>query len=81
MEIEFYDIELRGEVADAQYFLGNTNVQQQISRAALLTFITDQRLNVYVNETGCEYVADADTYLEEDYRNIVKLYVNQHHAD
>lgn len=83
MEIEFYDIRLCGSVADAQYFItdenGNTaNVQQQISREQLLKFIEKEALN-YMRVAADELEElDAETYLEENYYEIIKQYVLTH---
>lgn len=76
MEIEFYDITLRGEVAEAEYYIvdetGTANVQQQIKRKTLLDFIVNQGLN---KESGVTH--NPENYLEDNHGEVIQLYVTE----
>lgn len=54
---------------------GYANVEQVINRSSLLDYVKERRLNLINDGMDDETELDAATYLEENYHDITKAYV------
>jgi hypothetical protein len=71
-EFDLEDVTVKRDTVVIDFNTDSCNVSLQVSKDTLLTYICDEQLNV---DTINDYVLDAESYLAENLRDVVKSYL------